>query len=60
MKLLIVEDDLGLHSQYKWELEEFDTTFATDRDSAIEAIQKTQRLSESTTKTQLKLSAKQC
>ena len=42
MKLLIVEDDLGLHSQYKWELEEFDTTFATDRDSAIEAIQKTQ------------------
>ncbi len=38
--LLIIEDDVGLHSQYKWALEGYNIAYATDRSSALEEIKK--------------------
>jgi putative PEP-CTERM system response regulator len=39
MNLLIVEDDVGLHAQYKWGLEGYNMFFATDYKSAIQGIE---------------------
>lgn len=33
--ILIVEDDIGLHAQYKWSLPSYDITFSTNKNSAI-------------------------
>ena len=41
-KLLIVEDDLGLCSQYRWAFPAFDVVFAHDRQQALAAAQKEQ------------------
>ena len=41
-KLLIVEDDLGLCSQYRWAFPAFDVVFAHDRGQALAAAQKEQ------------------
>lgn len=38
MKLLIVEDDTGLHAQYKWSIKDFEIFYAFDKKSAIEQI----------------------
>lgn len=42
MNLLIVEDDTGLHAQYKWGITGFDIEFAVDRKSALASIKKQQ------------------
>jgi two-component system NtrC family response regulator len=42
MNLLIVEDDTGLHAQYKWGITGFNIAFAIDRKSALAAIRKKQ------------------
>jgi two-component system NtrC family response regulator len=38
MKLLIVEDDIGLHKQYKWSIDGFELLFAKNRQEAIDII----------------------
>ncbi len=43
-KLLIVEDDLGLCSQYRWAFPAFDVVFAHDRPHALAVAQKEQPL----------------
>jgi two-component system NtrC family response regulator len=42
MNLLIVEDDTGLHAQYKWGITGFNMTFSVDRKSALTAIRQQQ------------------
>src|ERR1700758_136932 len=39
-KLLIVEDDEGLRSQYRWAFPSYDVTLAAARPSAVAAVQK--------------------
>lgn len=39
MKLLIIEDEVGLHSQYKWALSDYELMYAEDRESALKALQ---------------------
>ena len=39
-KLLIVEDDEGLKSQYKWSFDDYDLVFASDRNQALKAMEK--------------------
>ena len=38
--LLVIEDDPGLQSQLRWSLEDYETVFAEDRDSAIAALRR--------------------
>lgn len=38
MKLLIVEDDLGLQSQLRWHFDQYEVVIAGDREEAINAI----------------------
>jgi two-component system NtrC family response regulator len=42
MNLLIVEDDTGLHAQYKWGITGFNMAFSVDRKSALSAIRQQQ------------------
>jgi len=38
MKLLIVEDDVGIHSQYRWAIEGFELLYAVDKAESIKMI----------------------
>ncbi len=44
MKLLIIEDEVGLQKQYRWSLNDYDLLYAGDRESALEALKQAPEL----------------
>ena len=44
MKLLIIEDEIGLQKQYRWSLNDYELLYAGDRESALEALKQAPEL----------------